>query len=273
MARNKVDVSDSFMITEIFTAHQYTYNHNNTYFGESHDFWELVVVWGGDINIVAGNTVLKLPQGHAYLHEPMEFHRIMYENSTPTVGIITFNCKNMPTLKSRLFQVDNKIIKTTSTVIKDISEVFEVVMDRLVSVKEHKKINSQIVTKEIELLILNIINNYVADAVQSDLPTARHYSKIVNVLQQNINKDLSVGEIAKICKMTEVNLKKIFAKYSGIGVKKYFNELKVNQAIIMLRQGMSVAETAYSLGFADQNYFSTMFKRITGKTPTYYKNN
>lgn len=40
----------------------------------------------------------------------------------------------------------------------------------------------------------------------------------------------------------------------------------------MLKSGMSVKETAAALGFANQNYFSTVFKRITGSAPTKYVN-
>ena len=34
-----------------------------------------------------------------------------------------------------------------------------------------------------------------------------------------------------------------------------------------LQEGKSVKETAHLLGFNDQNYFSTVFKRITGTPP------
>ncbi|MBQ2754988.1 MAG: helix-turn-helix transcriptional regulator, partial [Clostridia bacterium] len=64
-----------------------------------------------------------------------------------------------------------------------------------------------------------------------------------------------------------------FTKCTGIGIKTYFNKLKVNKAKVLLKEGNSVSDTAYALGFTDQNYFSTMFKRITGNPPTFYKNN
>ena len=71
--------------------------------------------------------------------------------------------------------------------------------------------------------------------------------------------------------MSEVNLKKTFSKYLNIGVINYYNNLKINSAMTMLKDGMTVRETAEALGFANQNYFSTVFKRITGRTPSNYR--
>ena len=101
--------------------------------------------------------------------------------------------------------------------------------------------------------------------------TARNYTVIVNCLENNLNKSLKLSEIARLCNTSEVNLTKTFSKYAGIGVMSYFNQLKINAAVLMLRSGTSVKETATALGFQEQNYFSKVFKRITGNPPTYYK--
>ncbi|MBQ5633756.1 MAG: AraC family transcriptional regulator [Clostridia bacterium] len=47
--------------------------------------------------------------------------------------------------------------------------------------------------------------------------------------------------------------------------------MKIRRAIIMMNAEKSVKEIASELGFYDQNYFSTVFKRITGKSPIKYK--
>ena len=100
---------------------------------------------------------------------------------------------------------------------------------------------------------------------------AKNYTMIVNVMESNIDKKLSVGDIAKLCNMSEVNLKKTFSRYSGMGVMEYFNLLKITAATERIKRGETVQEVANSLGFSNQNYFSTVFKKITGKNPTYYK--
>ena len=67
------------------------------------------------------------------------------------------------------------------------------------------------------------------------------YRAIVTLLESSIDKNLSVSEIAEICNMSEINLKKTFSKYSGLGVIKYFNQMKVTAGIEMIKNEKSVA--------------------------------
>ena len=53
---------------------------------------------------------------------------------------------------------------------------------------------------------------------------------------------------------------------------KYYNRLKAQVACTYLDEGRSVKETASMLGFADQNYFSSFFKRTIGKNPSEFRN-
>ena len=55
-----------------------------------------------------------------------------------------------------------------------------------------------------------------------------------------------------------------------MGVTSYFTNIKIRRAMTYLKEGKSVKETAVLLGFDDQNYFSTVFRRIVGQSPTEY---
>ena len=55
-----------------------------------------------------------------------------------------------------------------------------------------------------------------------------------------------------------------------MGIHKYLLKLKTAAAIQLLQQGCSVNEVSRQLGFANQNYFSTVFKRETGLPPSRY---
>lgn len=52
---------------------------------------------------------------------------------------------------------------------------------------------------------------------------------------------------------------------------KYFNRIKITRATDMIKCGVPVEEVALALGFANQNHFSTVFRRITGNPPSYYR--
>ena len=100
---------------------------------------------------------------------------------------------------------------------------------------------------------------------------AENYAFILKTINSNIEKRLSVTELAVLCNMSEINLQKTFSHYAGVGIIEYFNRVKMQRATELLNEGASVKQTALQLGFYDQNYFSTVFKRITGHTPSRYK--
>lgn len=124
--------------------------------------------------------------------------------------------------------------------------------------------------KNLELFLLELAGN-VSKSRQVVTEGAKNYSRIINTLNENIYERLSVCELAALCNMSEINLQKTFSRYAGVGIMEYFNRIKMRKATELLVEGLSVKETALKLGFHDQNYFSTMFKRITGHTPSKIK--
>lgn len=51
----------------------------------------------------------------------------------------------------------------------------------------------------------------------------------------------------------------------------YYNRLKIEEAKRLLRENVSPTVTANRLGFESATYFTKVFKRYTGKTPSEYK--
>ena len=56
-----------------------------------------------------------------------------------------------------------------------------------------------------------------------------------------------------------------------MGVMAYFTELKIKKAMELLSGGLSVKETAEELSYSSQFYLSSVFKKVTGITPSKYK--
>lgn len=269
---HKIEPNKSFHITSLNSAFEETYNFNYSFVGESHDFWEIVIVLSGKIGVTAGSDVLMLKKGQAIIHEPMEFHRLWSEdNSEPTIIIFSFCAENFPQLQSKLFGI--KDLAEPKRVLDKIQNCFTYadeyyMIDKMLDGKETE---SQIAIKSLELFILNTVTGKLLKDNSEKSRSAINYSNIVDILENNLDKSLSVAEIAELCHMSEVNVKKTFSKYLNIGVINYYNNLKINAAVPMLKAGMTVRETAEALGFSNQNYFSTVFKRITGHTPSEFR--
>ncbi len=83
--------------------------------------------------------------------------------------------------------------------------------------------------------------------------------------------DLTVTRLAALCHMSEVYFRRNFEKEFGVSPKKYITALRIRKAISLLEaHDFTVAEVAERTGFCDAKYFSSVFRRVTGKTPSRY---
>ena len=66
-------------------------------------------------------------------------------------------------------------------------------------------------------------------------------------------------------------IKKIFREQMDCGVMEYFARLKVDAPKQMIREGnYNFTEIAAALSFNTSQYFTTVFRRVSGMTPTEY---
>lgn len=256
-------------IKSLYSAFETDFEDGYKSVGEAHDFWELVYVKKGNVGVIADNRVYTIEENTMILHPPMEFHRIWNEQgNSPSVVIISFaaDWKNPP--KNNIFMLNDRALP--QTVLHGITESFDMDGRAVVKLKSGSEYAAQIVLLRLEELLLSLCVNELPYSVQDGVLHNNKYAEIVKVLDENKDKNLSLSQIADKCNMSVSNVKKIFRKYAGVGIKHYYNELKARQAVIYLNDGLSVKETAGRLGFADQNYFSYFFKHIMGASPTEY---
>jgi len=84
---------------------------------------------------------------------------------------------------------------------------------------------------------------------------------------------VKVADIADACSMSQSYLYKLFQKNVGCGPKRFLQQYRVNRAIeLMSTAEISISELAGLVGFPDVYSFSRLFKRITGRSPTRYRN-
>lgn len=268
----KAEIGGNFEITELYTAFRRDYKTGYYFSGEFHDFWEIVIVLSGEIGITAGSRVMRLSRGQCVLHCPSEFHRIWNDNSLhPQIIIFSFSCRNMPEMQSRFFSVSDELLAEAEAALDEINASFERSGISVVGIKNTDSIDYLAAAKKLELFILHVLSGNSSDIKTAASQTAKNYSAIIRAIEENLDKNIGIAELAEICRMSEVNLKKTFARYGGGGVKAYYNRMRMNKAVALIRSGKSVSETAEILGFSNQNYFSASFKRIVGCSPSDFK--
>ena len=265
-------VDKCIRLTSVFTIFEAIYQEDYYFGGETHDFWEFVCVLDGVLGVTAGEDVFLLERGQAVLHKPMEFHRLWAERKTrPHIAVISFAADVMPDMKERRFALKEEKLDTLSKLMQARDDIFEVEQGLLIhKIKAGAEIEAHRYVAQFEMLLLKALQENTSTVLPYVSSGAENYRKIVQVLEEHLEERLTLGKVAELCQMSEAAVKKTFSRYAGIGLMTYFNQIKIRRAIRLLEEGKSVSQTAQMLGFADQNYFSTVFKRLTGSAPTKY---
>lgn len=100
----------------------------------------------------------------------------------------------------------------------------------------------------------------------------RHCARAKSYISQNIDRRLTVAEIAEAIGVSKNYLTNVFSSSEGVPLTEYINRSKLSYMMILVRRyGYTLAQAGKHVGFTDVNYISRIFKRYYGMTVTEYK--
>ena len=100
-------------------------------------------------------------------------------------------------------------------------------------------------------------------------PAKQHgMDAVLRYMHTHYEENRDVAFFAAMCHQSEGRFAHAFKECTGTSPKHYLLGLKMDAAAQLLSTTtLSVAEIARAVGIEDENYFSRLFKRFTGKTP------
>lgn len=93
-----------------------------------------------------------------------------------------------------------------------------------------------------------------------------------NYIDNNYETDLNLDLLSRIRFISKFHLLRLFKKHYGLTPRQYLIDKRIAKSKEQLKNGMSVTETCFSVGFESLGSFSTLFKGKTGKSPSEFKN-
>ncbi len=96
--------------------------------------------------------------------------------------------------------------------------------------------------------------------------------RIMKTVNQHMqDADFNVDKLAEEVGLSRTQLHRKMKEITGISTGEFIRNIRLQQAARLIREGkVNIAQVAYSVGFNNQTYFSTVFKRYYGMTPTEY---
>lgn len=110
-------------------------------------------------------------------------------------------------------------------------------------------------------------------AAQRERITHPEVNKIIQYIEQNYDQDITLGSLAKYVMMGENYVSALFKKKTGETLIHYLHRMRVDKAIeLLMNTDLPVNRIGQRVGFMNDNYFIKIFKRMTGTTPSQYRN-
>ncbi len=95
--------------------------------------------------------------------------------------------------------------------------------------------------------------------------------EVISYIYNNFQTPLSLDEISRQAKMSKYYLCREFKSMTSNTIFEFINVVRCREAKRKIRQGLTVSEAAFSVGFDSLSYFTKKFKEINGKLPSEYK--
>lgn len=95
--------------------------------------------------------------------------------------------------------------------------------------------------------------------------------RVIEYINANLSADLSLDALAREAGMSSYHFARMFKNATGLAPHQFVVRQRIERAKQLLREDkFTVAEIAFSLGFADQSHFTKNFRRVVGTTPAMY---
>lgn len=269
-------------VRELFSVHYFEYTSSYRFAGESHNFWELLYVDNGTVQVVADDQQYSLSRGQLIFHAPGEFHALSANGVVaPNLVVIGFgcDCPAMAFFKNRLTFAGAAERALLARIVEESTAVFSTPLNDPTTTQLIRRSNApvggeQLIANALEELLLRLIRQGESLPVpgqnisqQSNLTMVA----ITEYLNQRLDQPLTVDQICRDNMIGRSQMQKLFHEHTGGGVIEYFSNMKIKAARQLIREGhLNVTQISAKLGFQSVHYFSRRFKELTGMSPREY---
>lgn len=235
------------------------------------DFWKNIVffykhsrlyyVTEGQADLILRGTTLHL--------QP---HKLYY---IPSYSVLTANCDTFLSHHFVHFQFDG-LLNTVSPSLQLSMEADPLPGDQDLFRRIETLQNSSDKPLNVMLELNGIMQILFSRFLQnSDVnPSVLRFSKVIEYIDNNLDKKITVAELAELLYLDEVYFSNAFTKCIGVTPSQLIIGKKISRAMLLLRsENMSTQEIAFSLGFSSEAYFSRLFKKKTHLTPSEFRKN
>lgn len=277
----RTELNRPLTVDGIYTIHYFEYAKDFAYSGEFHDFWEIVYADKKSLVITAGAKELTLQVGQMYIHKPNEFHKIRCDGTSAANSVIlSFDCAcpELMNIAGIVITCTAEEKKLMGRIIEEATDAFATPLGASYTRVMEKSLSSEFGCEQMiqiyleQLLIMLIRGNKRSVPVKAGSGETL-LLKICEYLEANLEKRIQFEDVQMKFGVSASVIKRLFHANMNCGIMEHFTRLKIDAAKQLIRESeLNFTEIAEKLGFNTQQYFTTVFRRVSGMSPSEYAN-
>lgn len=280
----KTKLTDVINVTKIVTVHDFEFDKDFDFHGESHDFWEMVYIDKGTVSVKRDDEELELSRGEIIFHSPNEFHSIKAYDSAPNFFVISFVCHSpfMTYLEKYHTVLNKQLLGFISSIMKEAENTYSIPKNDPALKKLTKKENAsfggeQLIKTYLEQFLILLIRDITSEDKSSVFPSKESMethivTEVKEILSDKACERFSLRALCTSLGYSKSYLCRLFHEQTGETIARYATNQKIKRAKQLIREeNYNFSEISDILAFDNPQYFSRTFKRVTGLTPTEFK--
>ncbi|MCD9021490.1 response regulator transcription factor [Cohnella silvisoli] len=183
----------------------------------------------------------------------------------------------------------NKFMSLNLNNPKYLRELFMEILFQIKFVIRMHSPNSEILLHDFEDLVQNTLEKptldqlqvWIEELLQRTFDFLEHRNeeqspfiqRILSHIERCYMEDINLSTLAQEYHIHSVYLGYLFKKETGEPFNNYLNRIRIGKAVELLRQypAMKAVDVAQQVGYVNPNYFYTVFKKMTGISPTHFR--
>ena len=237
-----------------------------------HSFFEVHFVVGGSISYqYTGSEIRRVEKGHGIIFPPECDHKVLDFDCELIKISVAFATSKRDALLERLANKGPVYFSSPDTV--------HFCLDSILSEVDSKSVLSDTLIKNhVFAIICSLLRICGVDSVASDAKKNIleqdnvHVSLAKQYIDDNKNVFLTCEAVAQYCHFNVKYLGRLFKEQTGLSLLQYIHQSKVKEAERLLSDtSLSLKEVGRLLGFANEYYFNSFFKKHSGMSPGTYR--
>ena len=288
MHKQKYELSE-FTETDDFPFFiQYGFHDGECYFHSHEDFSELVIVLDGSAFQIVENDAYPITKGDVFVVDKYTHHS--YESAEnlkicnimfrPEVIFENLHHIHQNTGFQALFVLEpyyakqHRFCSRLRLKSEDFSSITKLLAEMI---HEHTLKTdgwqTMLYSKFIQLCTV-LSRLYVQDVKPEGATDVIKLATAVAYIEKNFLSNISLSDLSHRTGYSERQFNRLFQSAFSVAPSQYITNLRLQKAQLLLKNSTdSIGEISWSCGYSDQNYFSRIFKKNIGLTPTEYRQN